>query len=95
MPRLSAVAIEKQMRDLRGWRRRGRTITRTFIFKTFLGGITFVEKVARLAERANHHPDITIRYNRIRLDLTTHDYGGLTMRDFTLARRINRLVERH
>lgn len=93
MARLSVAAIEKQMRNLNGWHRRGRTITRTFIFKTFLGGIAFVQKVARLAERANHHPDITIRYNRIKLDLTTHDYGGLTMRDFNLARRINHVAD--
>ena len=51
----------------------------------------FVTKVARLAEAANHHPDITINYNRVRLGLTTHDEGGLTMKDFRLAAKIIQL----
>jgi len=53
----------------------------------------FVNGVARLAEAANHHPDITISYNRVRLALTTHDEGGLTEKDFKLANRINKLKE--
>ena len=54
-------------------------------------GIRFLNQVARLAEGMNHHPDISIRYNRVRLSLTTHDEGGLTVKDFKLARKINRL----
>jgi 4a-hydroxytetrahydrobiopterin dehydratase len=53
----------------------------------------FVNRVARLAEAANHHPDITINYNRVKLALTTHDEGGLTMKDFRLAGRINKLAK--
>jgi len=53
----------------------------------------FVNRVARLAEAANHHPDITISYNRVKLALTTHDEGGLTMKDFRLAGRINKFVK--
>ncbi len=94
MARLLEASIRRQMRSVEGWRRRGRMISRTFVFKTFLSGIDFVSRVARLAERANHHPDISIRYNRIILGLTTHDYGGLTMRDFRLARQINRLFNK-
>jgi 4a-hydroxytetrahydrobiopterin dehydratase len=52
----------------------------------------FVNRVARLAEAANHHPDITINYNRVKLALTTHDEGGLTMKDFRLAGRINKFA---
>lgn len=69
-------------------------ISRTFTFRTFLSAVGFVDKVARLAERAFHHPDIDIRYNRVKLGLTTHDYGGLTMRDFNLARRVNKLYDK-
>ena len=53
----------------------------------------FVNTVARLAEAANHHPDIVIMYNKVRLTLTTHDEGGLTEKDFKLARRINKLAK--
>jgi 4a-hydroxytetrahydrobiopterin dehydratase len=67
-------------------------ITRSFRFKNFSDAMRFVNKVARLAERANHHPDIMIRYDKVRLALTTHDEGGLTEKDFKLACQINRLV---
>jgi 4a-hydroxytetrahydrobiopterin dehydratase len=82
------------MKSVPGWRRRGKMISRTFTFRTFLSAVGFVDKVARLAERAFHHPDIDIRYNRVKLGLTTHDYGGLTMRDFNLARRVNKLYDK-
>jgi len=54
-----------------------------------MGVVRFLNRVARLAEAMNHHPDITINYNKIRLSLTTHDEGGLTAKDFNLARKIN------
>jgi 4a-hydroxytetrahydrobiopterin dehydratase len=53
----------------------------------------FVNRVARVAEAANHHPDIAINYDKVKLSLTTHDEGGLTMKDFKLARKINGLVK--
>jgi 4a-hydroxytetrahydrobiopterin dehydratase len=58
---------------------------RTFQFQDFVAALRFVNRVADLAERAGHHPDIDIRYNRVRLGLTTHDAGGLTGKDFELA----------
>jgi 4a-hydroxytetrahydrobiopterin dehydratase len=61
------------------------------MFNDFLQAMRFVNRVARLAEGANHHPDISIHYDRVRLSLTTHDEGGLTVKDFRLARRIDRL----
>jgi 4a-hydroxytetrahydrobiopterin dehydratase len=54
-------------------------------------GVRFLNRGAKLAEAMNHHPDIDIRYNKIKLSLTTHDEGGLTMRDFKLARNIDRM----
>jgi 4a-hydroxytetrahydrobiopterin dehydratase len=54
-------------------------------------GLRFLNRVAKLAERMNHHPDVSIHYNRIRFSLTTHAEGGLTIKDFNLARKINRL----
>jgi 4a-hydroxytetrahydrobiopterin dehydratase len=72
-----------------GWRLRGRNIMRTFVFEDFVQSLRFVNRVARQAESMNHHPDILIQYNKVRLVLTTHDEGGLTMKDFNLARKIN------
>jgi len=62
------------------------------VFDDFMQGIRFLNKVAGLAERMNHHPDVSIRYNKVRLSLTTHDEGGLTIKDFNLARKINPLT---
>ncbi|MBK9138725.1 MAG: 4a-hydroxytetrahydrobiopterin dehydratase [Verrucomicrobia bacterium] len=73
------------------WTRRSAVISRTFAFRDFAAAMKFVNAVARLAEKAGHHPDIDIRWNRVTLSLTTHDEGGLTSRDFDLAARIDRL----
>ncbi len=75
-----------------GWRRVGKQISTTFTFDNFAQSIRFVNKVARRAESMNHHPDILIKYSKVRLTLTTHDEGGLTKKDFKLAGKINRLV---
>ena len=60
---------------------------RTFEFDSFLKGIEFVRRIARKAQKANHHPDIDIRFDKVILKLTTHDEGGLTEKDFALARQ--------
>jgi 4a-hydroxytetrahydrobiopterin dehydratase len=77
-----------------GWRLRGKSISRTFIFNDFASSMKFVNKVARQAESMNHHPDILIQYDRVKLALTTHDEGGLTMRDFKLASGISEIARR-
>jgi len=89
MTRLSAAQIKTALRAAPEWRRQGSTITRTFVFKNFPGAIRFVNYVAKLAEAAWHHPDIDIRWNKVTLTLTTHDAGGLTRKDFALARQID------
>jgi 4a-hydroxytetrahydrobiopterin dehydratase len=73
------------------WKLQGATIVRTYEFKDFPAAIKFVEVVAALAEEAWHHPDIDIRWNKVTLTLTTHDAGGLTEKDFALARRFDKL----
>ena len=65
---------------------------RQFQFADFLGSIAFVNSVAQVAEAAGHHPDIDIRYNKVRLALTTHDAGGITAKDFDLAAKAGLLV---
>lgn len=76
--------------SLPGWRRKGKAILRTFEFPDFPAAMKFVQAVARLAEKAQHHPDIDIRWNKVTLLLTTHDAGGLTDKDFVLAARIQK-----
>jgi len=76
------------MEAVPGWESNGREITRTYKFKNFAEAMAFVNKVAGLAEAADHHPDINIRYNKVRLTLSTHSAGGLTDKDFSLANQI-------
>jgi 4a-hydroxytetrahydrobiopterin dehydratase len=78
-----------------GWRLRGKQISRTFAFDDFAQSLQFVNRVARRAESMNHHPDILIQYSKVRLVLTTHDEGGLTMKDFRLAQKVNRTAKLH
>ena len=87
--KLAKSRIKPELTKTGGWRLRGKRISRLFVFDDFMGVIRFLNRVARLAEDMNHHPDITINYNRIKLSLTTHDEGGLTIKDFKLARKIN------
>lgn len=91
MPRLDASQIRNALANVPEWTRSRSTIARTYVFKDFPAAIRFVSKVARLAEQAWHHPDIDIRWNKVTLTLTTHDEGGLTAKDFRLARQFDRL----
>jgi 4a-hydroxytetrahydrobiopterin dehydratase len=91
MAKLAEAEIASGLQTLSGWKREGETIVKTFEHESFMPAVTFVNKVAELAEAANHHPDITINYRRVHLLLTTHDSGGLTERDFKLAKEIDAL----
>jgi 4a-hydroxytetrahydrobiopterin dehydratase len=76
------------------WKREGQIISRTFKFADFVEAMKFVNAVADLAEQAQHHPDVDIRWNKVTLALTTHDAGGLTQKDFALARQCDGLSVR-
>jgi Pterin-4a-carbinolamine dehydratase len=89
--KLSDDQIQKELASLRGWSRQGDALTRTFEFKRFSDGIAFVHRVATAADAADHHPDIDIRYTKIRIALSTHDAGGITAADVKLAKEIDRL----
>jgi 4a-hydroxytetrahydrobiopterin dehydratase len=80
--------IAAELATTPGWIRSGKTIERTYPFADFKAAMLFVNGVAALAESANHHPDLTIRYGEVTLALWTHSAGGLTAKDFALARRI-------
>jgi 4a-hydroxytetrahydrobiopterin dehydratase len=86
--RLDEAAVLGALRRTPGWERVGSEIRRTFRFRDFRQALAFVNRVGDLAEAAGHHPDIDIRYNTVTLALTTHDAGGLTAKDFDLARSI-------
>lgn len=80
-----------QLGRLKEWKIEDGELVKTFNFKDFRGSLGFVNQVGELAERAGHHPDIDIRYNRVRLGLSTHDAGGLTVKDFELAEQLDRV----
>lgn len=92
MKKLDAVEIKPALAAVPEWKLSGNAIARTCQFKDFPGAILFVNAVAELAEEAGHHPDIDIRWNRVTLTLTTHDAGGLTEKDFDLARKFDGLL---
>lgn len=87
---LSDIEIQRDLGSLPGWSRKGDVLTRTYQFRNFAQSMEFVNRVADLAESANHHPDIDIRYSKVTLTLSTHDAGGITANDVNLARMIDR-----
>jgi 4a-hydroxytetrahydrobiopterin dehydratase len=94
MPRLlESKEIKEALKDLPEWEQEGKTIERTLEFDDFSQAMDFVNGVAELAEDAEHHPDIDIRFNKVRLILTTHSKGGLTDSDVDLAEKIDTLVD--
>jgi 4a-hydroxytetrahydrobiopterin dehydratase len=86
--KLSDVEIHRALSALSGWSRRGNALVKTFAFQRFADGIAFVNRVARIADEMDHHPDIDIRYTKVTITLSTHDAGGVTQTDFRLAERI-------
>ena len=91
MAKLNLVQIKTALRSVPDWKKKGVVISRVYQFKDFPAAIKFVNAVARLSEKANHHPDIDIRWNKVTLSLTTHDQGGLTEKDFALAKKFDAL----
>ncbi len=90
---LDEEEIEQRLDELAAdWEREGDEIQKVYEFDDFPSAIKFVQGVARLAERYDHHPDIDIRYNRVRLALSTHSEGGLTSLDFDLASDIEQTL---
>lgn len=89
MARLSDAEARAQLAALTGWAIEGDRLRKRYAHATFPAAIAFVNRVAELAEAADHHPDILIEYRHVTLTLTTHDEGGLSARDFSLAARID------
>ncbi len=89
---LNEVEIARNLERVPDWHQREKMIVRSFKFKDFPEAIQFVDRLAVEAESAFHHPDIDIRWNQVHLSLTTHDKGGLTIKDFDLAATIDGLI---
>ncbi|HET9200253.1 MAG TPA: 4a-hydroxytetrahydrobiopterin dehydratase [Dehalococcoidia bacterium] len=91
MARLSSSEIKSALSDLQGWEGDESGIKRSYKFKDFVESMGFVNRVSLLAEKADHHPDIEISYNRVALTLVTHSEGGVTSNDTEMAAKINAL----
>jgi 4a-hydroxytetrahydrobiopterin dehydratase len=89
---LTAHAVQERLQSLPQWTLVGEEIVREFSFADFVAAMAFVNRVAEQAEKAQHHPDIDIRYNKVRLALVTHDKGGLTDQDMKMASVADSLV---
>jgi len=90
---IKAADLKNRMKKIPEWELEKNQIERTFEFDDFADAIDFVNAVAEVADDEEHHPDIDIRYNKVRLVLSTHSKGGLTELDFGLAERIDTLEE--
>lgn len=85
MALLSREEIERRLKELDGWSLEGNAITKQFTFKGFPEAVAFVQRLVPGAEAADHHPDVTINYRRVKLSYSTHSEGGVTEKDFAGA----------
>ena len=90
--KLERQQVAEQLQRLPNWTLQGNQIGRLLTFENFVDAMIFVNRVAEIAEEEGHHPDIRIVYNRVTLALSSHDAGGLTQKDFQMARRIDTLA---
>jgi len=94
MPALTTQQVSLHLKAIPDWAERAQTICRTFKFEGFLMSIAFVRRIAKRAQKTNHHPDINIRFDQVTLTLTTHDEGGITEKDFSLARQCDEVFSK-
>ncbi len=93
MDKVSEIELRNAFSNrLHDWTLKGNLIERRFEFKSFKLAMDFVNKVACVAEEANHHPDITVNYNIVTMQLTSHDSGGITRRDLYMAGKIDEIA---
>jgi 4a-hydroxytetrahydrobiopterin dehydratase len=92
-PKLTNAEIDERLRSLDSWKIAGGKLHREFAFESFVEAFGFMSSVALLAERMNHHPDWSNGYNKVVIDLVSHDVKGLSQRDFDLAAAIDALTK--
>jgi len=93
--KLTPEALREALKELPNWKLEDGQLTQTITFSSFMKAIAFVNEAAALAEQANHHPDIDIRYNRLRFVLVTHDAGGITHNDVEMAAKLDAALKAH
>ncbi len=91
MAKLSETEINEKLPTLPGWKYEAGALVHEYSFADFAAAFAFVVRLALVAEKANHHPDIDIRYNKVRVALVSHDSGGVTGRDVSMAGEIAKL----
>ena len=91
MAKLTEAEIAEQLKSLPGWSYANGEITRSFEFSDFGAAFSFATQIALKAEASGHHPDMDIRYNKVRLGLVSHDSGGVTSRDVKFAGAVNQI----
>ena len=91
MSKLTEVEIANRMSDVKGWERHGDMLIRSWQFPSFRRALEFVNQVAGLCEKHDHHPDIILSFRNVRLELSTHEHAGLTERDFSFAVEVGAL----
>lgn len=90
---LNESEVRQKLVDYPGWISSGQYLSQTYQFPNFIQAIKFVNSLVEPAETAGHHPDIAISYNKVTIHLTTHDAGGITQKDFDLAKKISAIAE--
>ena len=91
MPPLAEERANELLKQIPGWEIKDGHVFRQFKFKNFRESISFVNKVAEIAEAEGHHPDMAIHYNKVTIELWTHAVNGLSENDFILAAKINKI----
>lgn len=91
--KMTSEQIEASLKDLSGWELKDEKLHRELRFKNFVQAWGFMTQVAILAEKVNHHPEWSNIYNRVTIDLTTHEADGISSRDFELAEKINKALD--
>lgn len=92
MAALSKAEIQQKLKKMHDWSHQGKSIHKRYTFKSFMQAIGFVNNIATAAEKAGHHPDLTINYSVVGIALSTHSEGGVTDKDFDLARQIDQIA---
>jgi 4a-hydroxytetrahydrobiopterin dehydratase len=92
-PPMSREDAKKYLKEIPGWALSGDSITKEFKFRSYLRGLKFAYSLGKIAERQNHHPDILIRWRKVRVTLTTHDINGLSENDFIMAARAEKILK--
>lgn len=87
--KLNSASIQGWLKNRPGWKRKSNALTKEFQFSSFRDSIVFVNRIATLADGADHHPDIDVRYDKVTLTLSTHSAGGITEKDLKLAEQVD------